>query len=187
MSKLKIIQIEIDLIKPWEKNPRLNTAAIDPVAKSIQEFGFNVPILINEENQIIAGHTRLLAAQKLGMTEIPAIRLEHLSDVQQKAFNIADNKTNQYATWNDDLLKEIFTELQNSNYDLANTSFSVPEIENIMSGWSSDIEKLNSISENLEGIPAKITITCHQDIKDEVLIYIKAKLLETSFEGVHVK
>ena len=187
MSKLKIIQVSVDSIKPWDKNPRFNEDAVEPVAKSIEEFGFNVPILINEDGQIIAGHTRLLAAQKLGMKEVPAIRLEHLTPDQQKAFNIADNKTAQYARWNDDLLKEIFTELQTSGYDVAQTGFGGEEIDNIMNGWKSDIDAMNSIEESDDVAPGRIVIKCQQQDEAELRDYIELKLKEVSFTGVKIE
>lgn len=86
-------------LKEYENNPRNNEAAVDAVAKSIEEFGFKVPIVITSEHVIIAGHTRLKASKKLGLTEVPCIIADDLTDEQIKAFRLADNKTAELATW----------------------------------------------------------------------------------------
>lgn len=105
MSKLKIEYIDIDKLIPYINNPRINDNAIDKVAGSIAEFGFRNPIIIDKENVIVAGHTRLLSARKLGLEEVPTIKAEDLTDNQIKAFRIADNKTSEFAKWDDELLK----------------------------------------------------------------------------------
>lgn len=93
-------------LKPYEKNPRKNKNRIDPVARSIKEFGFKQPIVIDKDNVIIAGHTRFLAAKKLGMERVPCIRAEDLTDEQVRAYRLADNKTAEFAEWDTDLLTE---------------------------------------------------------------------------------
>lgn len=92
-----------DLI-PYINNLRINDNAVDVVAASIKEFGFKNPILIDGKNVIIAGHTRLKAAKKLGLKEVPVIRVEDLTENQIKAFRIADNKTAEFADWDIELL-----------------------------------------------------------------------------------
>ena len=93
---LKIQQMEPSALKPWEDNPRINDEAVDAVVKSIKSFGFNVPILCDQQFTIIAGHTRWKAAKKIGMKSVPVISLE-LSEAQRDAFAIADNKTGEIA------------------------------------------------------------------------------------------
>ncbi len=104
MSKLKIEYIDTEKLIPYINNPRINDNAVDVVAASIKEFGFKNPILIDRENVIIAGHTRLKAAKKLGLKEVPVIRVEDLTENQIKAFRIADNKTAEFADWDIELL-----------------------------------------------------------------------------------
>ena len=94
----------LDLI-PYENNPRINDDAIDVVANSIKEFGFKNPIIIDKDNVIVCGHTRRLAAIKLGLTEVPCIRADDLTEDQVKAFRVADNKTSELSTWDLDKLK----------------------------------------------------------------------------------
>jgi len=96
--------INIDKLIPYENNPRHNKDAVEVVARSIKEFGFKNPIIVDKRMTIIAGHTRLLAATLLGIKEVPIIRAEDLTDRQVKAFRIADNKTAEYATWDEELL-----------------------------------------------------------------------------------
>ena len=108
---LKVQQIEPSKLKPWEDNPRINDEAVDAVAESIKSFGFNVPILCDQELTIIAGHTRWKAANKIGMNSVPVIILE-LSEAQREAFAIADNKTGEIADWDYSRLREILEKLK---------------------------------------------------------------------------
>ena len=105
MNKLKIEYKDISELIPYINNPRINDGAVDKVAASIKEFGFKNPIIIDKENVIIAGHTRLKAAKKLGLEEIPTIKVEDLTEQQIKAFRIADNKTSEFAEWDMELLE----------------------------------------------------------------------------------
>jgi DNA modification methylase len=106
-------------------------AQIDQIAVSMESFGFNVPVLVNADNTLIAGEGRLRAAKKLGYTIIPAIRLEHLTPAQAKAFAIADNQLTKNAKWDDQLLGEIFLELSTEDLDfsLEATGFTMGEID----------------------------------------------------------
>lgn len=106
-----------DLI-PYINNPRNNENAVDKVASSISEFGFKNPIVIDKNNVIINGHTRLLASKKLGLKEVPVIVADDLSEAQVKAFRIADNKTSEYASWNKELLRVELDMLEEMDFDL---------------------------------------------------------------------
>jgi len=127
MDKLKIEYINIDKLIPYINNPRINDKAIDKVAGSIAEFGFKNPIIIDKDNVIVAGHTRLLSARKLGLTEVPIIQVEDLTDKQIKAFRIADNKTSEFAEWDMELLKIEMEDLE----DMV-TGFDDAEFDNMM-------------------------------------------------------
>jgi ParB-like chromosome segregation protein Spo0J len=104
MENLKITYKAISEIKEYDKNPRKNDGAVDKVAASIKEFGFKNPIIIDKNGIIIAGHTRLKAAKKLGFDKVPTILADDLTDQQAKAFRIADNKVSEFADWDDELL-----------------------------------------------------------------------------------
>lgn len=90
----------VDELIPYINNPRDNENAVDAVASSIKNFGFKVPIVIDSENEIVNGHTRLKAAKKLGIEEVPCIVADDLSEAQIKAFRLADNKVSELADWN---------------------------------------------------------------------------------------
>ena len=96
---MEILQIPISDIVEYENNPRLNDRAVGPVAKSIEEFGFKVPILLDKDNVIIAGHTRLKAARELGLDTVPCIMCDDLTPAQVKAFRLADNKVAEFSGW----------------------------------------------------------------------------------------
>ena len=111
MEDIKIIYKNVGELVPYEKNPRKNTKAVKYVANSISEFGFKVPIVIDENNVVICGHTRVLASEKLGLNEVPCIIAKDLTEEQIKAFRLADNKVSEKAEWDFDLLNEEMDEL----------------------------------------------------------------------------
>lgn len=99
MEKPKIIWRKPDDLTPYENNPRVNDGAVEAVAASIKEFGFKVPIVVDSNGVIVAGHTRLKAAKKLGLDSVPVIVADDLTPSQVKAFRLADNKTGELAQW----------------------------------------------------------------------------------------
>ena len=127
MRQLKIEYLETDKLIPYINNPRINGNAVDAVAGSIAEFGFRNPIIIDKDNVIIAGHTRLLAAKKLGLTEVPVVRADDLTEAQVKAYRIADNKTAEFAEWDTEMLALELEEIG----DLF-TGFSDEELEELV-------------------------------------------------------
>ena len=123
MDKLKIEYINIEKLIPYINNPRINDGAVDKVASSIKNFGFKNPIIIDKDNEIIAGHTRLKAARKLNLKEVPTIKVEDLTETQIKAFRIADNKTSEFAEWDFGLL-----EIELEGLDNEFTGFDIDEL-----------------------------------------------------------
>ena len=121
MKEMKIEYIPLEKIKPYENNPRINDDAVKYVANSIKEFGFKVLIIIDENNVIVAGHTRLKAAKKLGFEKVPCIRADDLTENQIKAFRLADNKVGEIATWD---FNSLAVELANiENINMSNFNF----------------------------------------------------------------
>ena len=119
----------IEKIKPYKDNPRDNTKAIKKVAKSIKDFGFRVPLVLDKNKVIVTGHTRYFAARDvLGLEKIPCIIAEDLSKEKIKAYRIADNKVAEFATWNESLLASEMDALKEMGYDLEDTGFSEVEI-----------------------------------------------------------
>ena len=121
MEEVKIIYKNVGELIPYEKNARKNTKAVKYVANSIQSFGFKVPVVIDENNVIICGHTRVLASQKLGINDVPCIVAKDLSEEQVKAFRLADNKVSEKAEWDFELLNEEMDEI--FNFDMTDFGF----------------------------------------------------------------
>lgn len=117
MKDLQIVYKKIDELIPYENNPRNNDRAIEAVAKSIKEFGFKVPLIIDKDGEIAAGHTRLKAAKELGLEEVPCIIADDLSEAQIKAFRIADNKVSEFSDWDFELLDNELEELKDMELD----------------------------------------------------------------------
>ncbi len=129
---MKIEMWPLDRVRPYEHNPRNNDGAVDAVAASIKEFGFSQPIVVDSDSVIIVGHTRLKAAQKLGLDRVPVVVASHLTPDQVRAYRIADNKTAEIADWNYDLLPIELSALQEANYDLGLLGFSSEELSKLM-------------------------------------------------------
>lgn len=130
---MQSVDMKLSDIKPYDRNPRYNDAAVDAIAKSITEFGFLNPIVVDKDNVIICGHTRFKAAQQLGLLSVPVVVADWLSEDQVKAYRIADNKTSELATWNYEQLISEIRDLENASYDLSNLGFSEDVLSDILS------------------------------------------------------
>jgi site-specific DNA-methyltransferase (adenine-specific) len=106
----------IDTIRPYENNPRLNDSAVDAVAASIREFGFRQPIVVDEHDVIIVGHTRYMEAQKLGLKMVPVHVAVGLTPAQAKAYRLADNQTATLSQWDDDMLAQELAQLHEMEF-----------------------------------------------------------------------
>ena len=132
-NHLSVEYVNTTEIKPYKSNPKIHSnKQVQQIVNSIEEFKFNNPILIDENNVIIAGHGRLLAAKHLNMQQVPVIRLLHLSDAQKKAYRIADNKLTENGQWDFDLLKLEFEDLNNLDFSLDITGFDTADIDIIL-------------------------------------------------------
>ena len=119
-GKLNLVQMKISDLVMYENNPRKNDNAVEAVANSIRSFGFKVPIIIDKNNVVICGHTRVKASKKLGMDEVPCVIADDLNEEQVKAFRLADNKVSELAEWDLDKLAE---ELQFIDMDMLQFGF----------------------------------------------------------------
>ena len=148
---MDIKTLNISDLKPYEKNPRKNDEAVKYVAESIKQFGFKVPIVIDKDHVIVAGHTRWKAAKKLGISEVPCIVADDLTDEQIKAFRLADNKVAEEAEWDFDLLAEELDDL----FDFDMSAFGFVEEEPELDELESDKEKTGRVivSINCPSIP----------------------------------
>ena len=117
MIILEIIYKNIKDLKPYSKNARKNDKAVKYVAKSIENFGFKIPVIIDKDNVIVCGHTRYKASKKLGYNEIPCIIADDLTEEQIKAFRLADNKVSEKADWDFDLLSDEINDIIDINME----------------------------------------------------------------------
>lgn len=125
---MKIKQTQIDKVIPYARNPRRNGEAIAKVAASLKEFGWQQPIVVDNEMVVVAGHTRLAAARTLGMDAVPVVIADNLTSAQVKAYRLADNRVGEEATWDRDLLALEIDELQLQKYDLNVLGFDEDEL-----------------------------------------------------------
>lgn len=154
---LRIENRNIDDLVPYERNSKIHDKKqVKQIAASIQEFGFNVPVLIDEQNRIIAGHGRVLAAKQLGMAEVPTIAIDHLTDAQRRAFIIADNKLTENSSWNNEMLALEFKELGalDLSFALEITGFDASEMDLILLGDGETSAELDAISDADLEMPA---------------------------------
>ena len=165
-KKIQVIYKDVDELIPYINNPRLNDNAVDAVASSIKNFGFKNPILIDKNNEIINGHTRLKAAKKLGLKKAPVIVDDDLTEAQKKAFRLADNKVSEIAEWDFKALQCELEELESLEFDMIDFGF-----DDIEQKIDDDIDSEKSNTE------MKI-------IQDETVIVIKCEnesILENTF------
>lgn len=122
---MEIVMKRLDELKPYGKNPRKNDAAVPKVMESIKKFGFKVPLVISKDGEIITGHTRFKASQKLGLESVPCVIADDLTDKQIKAYRLADNKVSEFSVWDYDLLGSELTELENMDFVMDDFGFSM--------------------------------------------------------------
>lgn len=140
----------VDELIPYARNSRTHSEEqILQIASSIREFGFNNPVLIDQDGGIIAGHGRVLAARKIGMKEVPTIELRHLTDTQKKAYVIADNKIALNAGWDEEMLKLELEELRLADFDIDLTGFTDEEFNLLM---GENVEQVQGLTED-EAVP----------------------------------
>lgn len=109
---MKIVEMKVADLIPYERNPRHNDEAVDYVAESIKQFGFNVPIVIDKDNTVVCGHTRLKAAKKLKIKTVPCVVKDDLTDEEIRAYRLADNRSAEKATWDIELLDMELAEIE---------------------------------------------------------------------------
>ena len=166
----KIEYKPLEEIIPYINNPRNNEEAVDKVAASIKEFGFNVPLVLDTDNVIVTGHTRYKAAQKLGLESVPCIYAEGLTKAQIKAYRIADNKVSEYAKWDNELLGVEFEQLQELDFDLELTGFDLDDIENLLNPAEEELTDLSDkVSDTYEVIIECINETEQEQIYNSLV------------------
>ena len=181
MDKRKLEYIALDDLKAYERNTRTHSEEqIEQLKNSITEFGFTNPILIDEDNVIIAGHGRSVAARELGMKEVPCLRLTGLSEVQRKALRIADNQLALNAGWDEELLRMELEDIRLEDFNLDVIGFSLDEVEMYL-GENRNGNHIQELLENDMTDKMKqcntFAVSFNFDLKhkDEILDYIKKK------------
>ena len=144
-GKVNIVEKKVSELQPYENNPRKNESAVPYVAESIKRYGFKVPIVIDKDGVIVAGHTRYLASKELGLETVPCIVADDLTDEEIKEFRLVDNKTSEFAGWDFNLL-----DLELQDVDFGGFDFKFPETESI------DIDNFFEEQEETEKEPKQI-------------------------------
>jgi len=152
-----------DSLVPWAKNPRINEHAVDHVMGSIQRFGFASPIIARtSDRMVIAGHTRLKAAIKLGLTKVP-VRFMDLDPADAELLALADNKVGEVATWDDDALAGILADLRDQGADVLLSGFDQDEVDVLLGAWTNPFEgeppRTVLVDESKRTIRATVPIT----------------------------
>lgn len=130
---MQIEQVNIEKLIPYARNSRThNDLQVAQIAASIKEFGFTNPVLVDSENVIIAGHGRVMGAQKIGIVDVPCIRLTHLTEAQRRAYVIADNKIALNAGWDEEMLRLEIGDLKEFDFDLSLTGFELDDINQML-------------------------------------------------------
>lgn len=164
----QIKEVPIGDVKPYENNPRDNDGAVEATAKSIKEFGWQQPIVVDKDMVVIAGHTRLKAAKKLGFSKVPVVVAYGLTEAQVKAYRLADNKVSETSIWDNKKLLQELDELDKLSEDVF-TGFETSEyFEDVLD--ESDNEP---IQENNSGVSYKLTFTTqNKETLEQVQQYI---------------
>ena len=173
---MQIETIAIDRLIPYARNSRTHSdAQVAQIAASIKEFGFTNPVLIDADGGISAGHGRVMGARKLGLADVPCIRLAHLTAAQKRAYIIADNKLALNAGWDDEMLALEMLDLRDVDYALPLTGFSADELSQIFSAF--DVSPLAEMPEIPSGDREpfqQVTFTLHDTQAEQVQAALKA-------------
>lgn len=184
---MQIKEVAVDKLIPYAKNSRTHSdQQVAQIAASIKEFGFRNPILV-DGNGVIAGHGRLLAAQKLGLSKIPAIDCSDMTATQKKAYIIADNKLALNAGWDNDLLKLEITDLQDENFDINLLGFDNSELNftaEIDYGILDDEDVSKQLSDMANGVRKAIQIEFEPEHYDEAFELVKFWRDEKAYVGM---
>lgn len=174
---MNIVEKRLNELKPYENNPRINDGAVKFVKNSIYEFGFKVPIVIDKNGVIVAGHTRYKASQELGLETVPCVVADDLTDEQVKAFRIADNKTAEKASWDLDALKTEMEELEEIDgidmRDFGFGDFEISALTEDMEAEGYDNELMDAFSEHSEEMLKKQRVIITYETDEEQLFLEK--------------
>lgn len=166
---MNVIEMNITDVVPYTNNPRDNAEAIERVRESIEQFGFKVPIVIDQNNVIIAGHTRLEAAKELNMKKVPVIQAADLTEEQAAAFRLADNKVAEFSQWNMKQLQKELDQIQNIDME----AFGFEELQE----EAKQLEEPEAVIEDKTNV--YVLVECDDDFHAEAVLL---KLTESGYE-----
>ena len=184
---MKIEQVKVKLIKPYEKNAKKHPQdQIEKIAVSIQEFGFNQPLVLTKDNVLIVGHGRYEAAKMIGLETVPAIRKDDLSPEQIKAYRLADNRLNE-SGWDMSMVTEELKEIQMQGFDIQMTGFELQALENQVEvdsflneeGASEEMKRIVLVFDNDE---LRRLLEAEAILREHFKIYVTSNLVLKLFE-----
>lgn len=188
---MQIFQKKLSEIQPYGNNPRRNDNAVEAVAESIRQFGFKVPIVIDKNNVIVCGHTRMKAAQRLHMDSVPCVVADDLTDAQVKAFRLADNKVSELASWDEDLLSFELDEIP--EIDMEAFGFELSDLGNMETGYFGDERERTYHSVNLSdfdeeraaGFYQMPVVKAVQHVPDDLISFNYMLTSQDYSKGIH--
>lgn len=176
-----------DLIPYAENSKTHSPMQVDMLAASIKEYGWTNPVLIDGERGIIAGHGRVMAAQKLGLLEVPTLELSHLTPLQVRAYVIADNRLSEVGSaWDTDMLAGQLGLLRDEGFDLTLVGYDDQALNALLDGWTPDMDKIDKVQPDDAPLTATIKVKCPQEIAGAIEEAIKAAIEEGGFTDVEV-
>jgi hypothetical protein len=180
--------MDVHEIVPYQRNPRDNAEAVASVAASIKEFGFRIPIVVDNDNVIVCGHTRVEAAKSLGLSEIPATRADGLSQKQIDAFRLIDNKVSELARWDFDLLAGEIQALSDSGINMTEFGWTREELDCLSTTVANDCLSVEGLisSEDREraGITERRAPSTARFVLGELVFFIPAADYRRWVDGI---
>lgn len=184
----EIVIKKVSDLTPYAQNSRIHTAEqVAQIAQSIETFGFTIPILIDESGVIIAGHGRVMALDRLGKDQAPCIVAKGWSEGKRAAYVIADNKHTLNGKWDYEKLGEQFKFLENLDFDITLTGFSLDEVEDVLSEWDTDHEFIDKINAADEPLTSKLIVTGSDDELDMFEEWLQGQLADLGYESIEVQ
>jgi ParB-like chromosome segregation protein Spo0J len=181
----KVERVAIDRLIPSARNARTHSdAQVAQIAASMREWGWTIPVLVDENGNVIAGHGRIMAARMLDYHEVPVMTAKGWSEAQKRAYMLADNKLATNAGWDDELLAVELGDLKELDFELDLIGFSEVEQQSILMGWVGNEATINSKGESMDGIDRRISLTVAQADGDRAYKLIGETLTEAGIEHI---
>ena len=181
---MEIIEKQIGELMPYKNNPRQNEEAVEYVANSIEEFGFQVPIIIDKNDVIIAGHTRLKAAERLGLKKVPCIVADDLNEAEANALRLADNKVQEISLWDFDKLQQELNTILTVDMSKYGFDGKLSDLDNFIDDELSCYYDGVELEYNVFGVTLSLPMSCYDDFREYVRAYSTRKIGEQLLEFI---